>query len=440
MQNKLKSIVSSQKLQKEQLLTLSYIGRTKEPFGKKWLDSNLIKVVLGPRRAGKSVFSLMLLKDRPFMYFNFDDEVLSSAHGPLRRSSSEASIATDALMKELHAAYGGDVKTILFDEIQNLPSWELFVNRLHRSGYNLILTGSNAHLLSRELATHLTGRHMPIEMLPFDFNEFLRAKKFKIDAEYGSLPRERGELLNLMENYLLNGGFPEVVVNNLDPKDYLEVLFDALLFKDVVKRHKVKFSTQIGNLAAYLINNFASLYTTRKLLEALNLKSATTVEKYINYLEEAYLIFSLRRYSPKSLERIKSPRKVYAVDNGFVSAKAIQHSPDKGKLMENLVFTELVKHGVKPNREVFYYKTRNDREVDFVIKKGYQVVELMQVCYDLTDPDVEQREVKALIEAGQELNVSTLTILTWDEKRMVTKNNTTINFIPVWERFLDGHA
>lgn len=427
MQNKLKYIVSGQKLQKEQLLTLSYIGRTKEPFGKKWLDSNLIKVVLGPRRAGKSVFSLMLLKDRPFMYFNFDDEVLSSAGG----------IATDELMKELHAAYGGDVKTILFDEIQNLPSWELFANRLHRIGYNLVLTGSNAQLLSKELATHLTGRHMPIEMLPFDFNEFLLAKKFKIDAEYGSLPEQRGELLNLMENYLQSGGFPEVVVNNVDPKDYLDVLLDASLFKDVVKRHRVKFSTQIGNLAAHLINNFANLYTVRKLLKALNLRSATTIEKYINYLEEAYLIFSLRRYSPKSLERIKSPRKVYAVDNGFVSAKAIQHSPDKGKLMENLVFTELVKRGVKPNRELFYYKTRNDREVDFVVKKGTEVTELIQVCYESINSDVEQRETKALFEASGELKVKKLIVLTWDEKREVKKDGNVIQFKPLWEWLLD---
>ena len=296
-------------------------------------------------------------------------------------------------MKELHAAYG-PVKTILFDEIQNLPHWELFVNRLHRAGYNLVLTGSNAQLLSQELATHLTGRHMPIEILPFDFNEFLRAKKFQINPEYASLPQHRGELLNLMENYLQNGGFPEVAVNNVDPKDYLEVLLDSLLFKDVIKRHKVKFSTQIGNLAAHLVNNFAKLYTIRKLLEVLNLKSASTTEKYINYLEEAYLIFSLLRYSPKSMQRIKSPRKVYAVDNGFISAKAIQHSPDKGKLMENLVFTELVKRGAKPNRELFYYKTRNDREVDFVLKKGIEVMELIQVCYESISPDVEREKPK----------------------------------------------
>ena len=422
----LKDIVSNQKLQKERLLTLSYIGRAKEPFAKKWLDLNLIKIILGPRRAGKSVFSLMLLKDRPFMYFNFDDEVLSSAGG----------IATDELMKELHAAYG-QVKTVLFDEIQNLAGWELFVNRLHREGYNLVLTGSNAHLLSKELATHLTGRHVPIEILPFDFSEFLRAKKFQIDAEYSALPQQRGELLNLMENYLVNGGFPEVAVSNVDPKDYLEVLFDALVFKDVVKRHRVKFSTQVANLGGHLINNFANLYTIRKILEILNLKSASTIEKYIKYLEEAYLIFSLLRYSPKSIQRIKSPRKVYAVDNGFITAKAIQHSPDKGKLMENLVFTELVKRGVKPNRDLFYYKTRNDREIDFVVKNGIDVTELIQVCYESINSDVEQREVKALIEAGGELKVKKLTVLTWDEKRAVEKDGMTIYFRPLWEWLLE---
>lgn len=418
----LKDVVLKQKEEKEQLLLLPYIPRTNDEYGKKWLDSALIKVILGPRRAGKSVYSLMLLKDRPFMYFNFDDEVLASVGG----------IATDELMKELHAVYG-NIKNILFDEIQNLPAWELFVNRLHREGYNLVLTGSNAHLLSKELATALTGRHIPIEILPFDFKEFLRAKKYEIDSEYSSLPEKSGELLRLLEEFLLHGGFPEVVVSNLDSKDYLEVLFDSLLFKDVVKRHKVKFSSQIGNLGSHLINNFASLYTLRKLQNVLDLKSITTTEKYTKYLEEAYLIFSLLRYSPKSIQRIKSPKKVYIVDNGFISAKAIQHSPDKGKLMENLVFVELVKRGAKPNNELFYYKTRNDREVDFVIKDGITIKELIQVCYDVDNKDTKQREVDALIEAGKELKVTKLSVLTWNEKQTVEKNEMTIHFIPLWE-------
>ena len=421
----LKNIILNQKLEKEESLALQYIERTKDSFGRKWLDSNLIKVVLGPRRAGKSVFSLMLLKDRPFMYFNFDDEILVRAGG----------ISTDELMKELHAVYG-KVRTILFDEIQNLPNWELFVNRLHREGYNLVLTGSNARLLSMELATALTGRHMPIELLPFDFKEFLRAKNFQIDQEYGSLPQKRGELLKLLDEYLTDGGFPEVVLGNLDTKDYIEVLFDSVLFKDVVKRHRVKFSVQIGILGSHLINNFASLYSLRKLQGALNLKSVATTEKYTKYLEEAYLIFSLLRYSPKSVQRIKSPRKVYVVDNGFVKAKAIQHSPDKGRLLENLVFTEFVKRGIKPNRELFYYKTQNGREVDFIIKKGVEIVELVQVCYETANQETEQREIKALVEAGGELGINNLTILTWDEKKEVKKDNLTINFVPVWERFL----
>ena len=433
----LKDIVLKQKLKKEELLKSQYVDRTKEPFAKKWLSSDLIKVVLGPRRAGKSVFSLLLLRDHDFMYFDFDDEVLAA----------EGSIGTAELMKELHSAYG-DIKTILFDEIQNLPAWELFVNRLHREGYNLVLTGSNARLLSMELATHLTGRHMPIELLPFDFKEFLKGKKFEIDPEYKSLPEKHGQLLNLLDQYLSKGGFPEVVVSNLDPADYLEVLFDSLLFKDVVKRHRVKFSTQISTLGSHLVNNFASLYTLNKLMKTLNLKSVHTVAKYTSYLEEAYLIFSLSRYSPKSRQRINSPKKVYVVDNGFITAKAIQHSPDKGKLMENLVFTELVKRGVKPNRELFYYKTRNDREVDFVVKKGHLVTELIQVCYESINSDVEQRETKALSEASGELapldtklsngvKSPKLTVLTWDEKREVEKDNMTIRFRPLWEWLLE---
>ncbi|MFH0927973.1 MAG: DUF4143 domain-containing protein, partial [bacterium] len=161
-------------------------------------------------------------------------------------------------------------------------------------------------------------------------------------------------------------------------------------------------------------------------------------EKYIKYLEEAYLIFSLLRYSPKSVLRIKSPRKVYVVDNGFITAKAIRHSPDKGKLMENLVFTELVKHGAKPNMDLFYYKTRNDREVDFVVKSGAEVTELIQVCYESINPDVEKRETRALVEASGELKVEKLTVLTWDEKRDVIKDGMTIHFKPLWEWLLEG--
>ena len=421
----LKTIVSKQKTEKETLLSFPYIERARAEKGKKWLSSDLIKVVLGPRRAGKSVFSLMILKDQEFAYFNFDDPALVGEKLDLYE-----------LMDELHSVYG-DTKYVLFDEIQNLPGWELFANRLHRQGYNVVLTGSNANLLSMELATHLTGRHFPIEILPFDFNEFLRAKKFVVDRKFDSLPQKHGELLKLMEEYLMNGGFPEVVLKNQPPLGYLDVLFDAVLFKDVVKRHKVRFSEQIDQLGSYLISNISGQYSARRLANVLKFKSDVTLERYFSYLAEAYVIFSLSRYSAKAGVRLKSPKKVYVVDNGFVSAKAIQHSPDKGKLMENLVFTELVKRGVKPNKELFYYKTRNDREVDFVVKKGSEVSELIQVCYESVNPDVEQRETKALSEASGELNVRKLTVLTWDEKLEVEKDGMTIHFKPLWEWLLE---
>lgn len=418
----LKATFSKQKLDKERLLSLPYIERTKEKDAQKLVSSDLIKVILGPRRAGKSVFALRLLKDLPFAYFNFDDESLPS----------EGSIDLDAFMTELKFAYG-ETKYILFDEIQNLPKWELFVNRLHRAGYNVVLTGSNASLLSKELATHLTGRHIPIEILPFDFMEVLKAKQYEISTDKLSLPDEKVKLLGHMNQYMTNGGYPEIVTKEVDPRGYLDVLFDGVLFKDVVKRHKVRFSEQIDNLGSYLINNVSNQYSPKKLANVLGFKSQITLENYLVYLTEAYLVFRLKQHSTKVGMRLRSPKKTYAVDNGFITAKAVLHSPNNGKLMENLVFTELVKKGNQPNRELFYYKTRNDREVDFVLKKGYEVVELIQVAYESTNHDVEEREIKALIEAGEELDVTKLTVLTWNEKREVKKNDVTISFKPLWE-------
>jgi predicted AAA+ superfamily ATPase len=377
----LNSTVSKQKQDKERLLSLPYIERTKEKDAQKWLSSDLIKVILGPRRAGKSVFALMLLKEQSFAYFNFDDE---SLHG-------EEKIDLDELMTELTLSYG-ETTYILFDEIQNLPNWELFVNRLHRAGYNLILTGSNASLLSKELATHLTGRHIPIEILPFNFTEVLKAKHYEVTTEKLLLPEEKARLLGILSQYMISGGYPEVITKGVDPRGYLDVLFDAVLFKDVVKRHKVRFSEQIDSLGSYLINNVSGQYSPKKLANVLGFKSQVTLEKYLGYLAESYLIFPLSRYSTKFGMRLRSSKKTYVVDNGFVTAKAVQHSPNTGKLMENLVFTELVKKGNQPGRELFYYKTRNDREIDFVLKNGYQVVELIQVCYDIRNPDVEERE------------------------------------------------
>lgn len=407
------------KKEKELLLSKDYVLREKLSFAKKFLDTDLIKVITGPRRAGKSVFAILLLKGKNFAYLNFDDENLLSIKN------------TDEIVKGIFEVYS-EPEFIVFDEIQNLRNWELFVNKLQRRGYNLILTGSNARLLSRELATALTGRHIPIEILPFNFREFLKVKNFAWKEEF--LPEEKGKILNYLDIYLENGGFPEVAVKNLEAKTYLDTLFDAVLLKDVVKRYKVRFSQKIYDLALYLISNFSNEFSFTKLKNILDFRSVNTIQNYLRYLEEAYLVFPLNRFSFKKKEQIKTPKKVYLVDNGFILAKSFQFSENRGKLMENLVFSELLKRGYKPNETLFYYKTRNQKEIDFVLKEGEKIKSLIQVCYSIGFQT--KREISALIEGAQELACQGLNIITWDEEGEENIKNQKIKFIPLWKWLL----
>lgn len=416
----LKDILIQHKSERDRLLSKSYILREKLDFAKRFLDSDLIKVITGSRRAGKSVFSILLLKDRDFAYLNFDDESLLKIKN------------YDEIIKAIFEVYG-EVKIILFDEIQNLENWELFVNKLQRRGLNLILTGSNAQLLGKELATTLTGRYLPIEIFPFSFTEFLKADNFEIKQEELFLPEVKGRILSYLDSYLKNGGFPEVVVKKLDAKTYLETLFDAILLRDVVKRYKVRFSQKIYDLATYLVANFSSLFSFTKLKNTLGFRSTITVEKYIKYLEESYLIFSLNRFSFKVKEQIKTSRKIYLIDNGFILAKSFQFSQNFGRLMENLVFVEILRRGYSLNRDIFYYKASNGTEVDFVLRKGINIEKLIQVCYETENIEIRERELKGLTRAGEELNCDTLIVITWDYEKEEEFRGRKINFIPLWK-------
>jgi len=419
----IKDIVLQHKLEKERLLVKNYIPREQLSFVRRFLDSDLIKVISGPRRAGKSIFSLLLLQNKRFAYLNFDDESLLKV-----KDYSE-------IVKAIFEVYP-EAKFILFDEIQNLKNWELFVNKLQRRGANLILTGSNANLLSKELATRLTGRYLSIEIFPFCFREVLKANNFEIKKEELALPEIKGRMLNYLDSYLKNGGFPEVVVRDVDAKTYLETLFDAILLRDAVKRYKVKFSQKIYDLALYLVSNFSSEFTFTKLRNTLDFRSTNTVEKYLKYLEESYLVFSLNRFSFKMKEQIRSPRKIYLVDNGFILAKSFQFSQNFGKLMENLVFIEILRKGYKLNKDVFYYKAGNGSEVDFVLRKGIKIERLIQVCYGIDRQDVKGRELKGLVGAGEELNCSNLVIITWDEEGEEIFKGKKVKFLPLWKYLL----
>ena len=419
----IKNIILQQKTEKENFFLKKYIHREKLNYAKKFLKNNLIKIITGPRRAGKSTFAMLLLQDENFAYLNFDDELLKT-------------INTDEIIKGLFEIYKNP-KYILFDEIQNLKDWELFVNKLQRRDYNITITGSNANLLSTELASALTGRHIPIEILPFNFREFLKAKEFDTSEDIVELPEVKGKILNYLSEYLETGGFPEIVVNKLDVKAYLTTLFDSILLKDIIKRHNVKLSQNIYNLSYYLLSNCSCEYSFNKLKNILNARSVVTLQNYFQYLKEAYLVYSLNRFSFKVKEQIKAPSKLYLVDNGLIASKITSHSLNLGKAIENLTFVELLNRGKRPNLDLFYYKTRNQKEVDFVLRKEIKINQLIQVSYDLSNPYTEKREINSLLEASEELKCSNLSIITWDLEKKITISKRKLNFIPLWKWLLE---
>lgn len=419
----IKNIVYQHKLEKESLVSKKYIFREKLNSVKKFVESDLIKVITGPRRTGKSVAAFLLLKEKNFAYLNFDDENLLKVKN------------YDEIVKAIFEVYSEN-KYLFFDEIQNLKNWEIFVNKLQRRGYNLVLTGSNAKLLSKELGTVLTGRYIPIEIFPFSFKEFLSAKGLEIKKEEINVPEIQGRILNNLNEYIRIGGFPEVVVKDLEAKIYLETLSNSILFKDVVKRYNVRFSQKIYDLNNYLNNNFSSEFSFSKLKNILEFNSTVTLQNYLGYLEEAFLVFVLNRFSFKMKEQIKTPKKIYLIDSGFCSQVLQRLSQDFGKIMENLVFVEILRRGYKQDRDVFFYKTKNNKEIDFLLKKGIGIEQLIQVCYRIDEIKTKERECGALIEAGKDLNCSNLLIITWDKEIEEIIYGKKIKFIPLWKWLL----
>jgi predicted AAA+ superfamily ATPase len=377
----MKNIILGHKLERDELLRQKYIPRDGLQRAQESLKNNLIKVITGPRRAGKSVFALQMLKGIDFAYVNFDDERL------IRVSDY------DEIMKAILQIYG-ETHHLLFDEIQNLTNWELIVNRLHRRGLHIVITGSNSRLLSRELATHLTGRYTQFQILPFSFLEFLRARNFIID-ETISLKEKQGLLLNHLNDYLNKGGFPEIVTKNVDCASYSTTLFESILFKDIVKRYNVRYSKMLYDLGLYLITNHSNTFSYTRLKNALGFRSVHTVENYIEYLQEAFLVFNVERFSTKVREQLKSPKKTYAYDTGTIHAVKFKMSPDTGRLIENAVAVELLRRG----KEFYYYKTRDGKEVDFAIKEGLKIEQLIQVCYGVDHYETKKRELNALVRA-----------------------------------------
>ena len=360
-----------------------------------------------------------MLRDKNFAYLNFDNYSLLDAWD------------ANLVMRMLDDVYPG-YEYILLDEVQNLDGWDLWVSELYRLGKNLEITGSNARMLSSEMATVLTGKYLQLEMLPFSLEEFFDWNKLDLHCLN---PEDKTNSLVLADDYLRNGGYPEVVASRQLTRSYLDTLFDSIVWKDVAKRHNVRNVTDLNNLAIYLVSNFCNPVSANDLTTELGFSSVNTTRKYMDYLHEPFLFYYLSRYNNKLKLMKKAPRKVYVVDNGFVTSKAFSLSDNLGRLLENQVFIELVRRGYDVERTMFYYRSRNDKEVDFVLRKEAHIERLVQVCYDMSNPKTEKREVDSIVECAGELKCSNLVIVTDNDKRTIEKDGYKIDVVPITEFF-----
>ena len=411
----MKTIVLNQRKERDELLSRPYLTRRSNHDEDMLLNSHLIKLITGPRRVGKSTQALLMLRDKNFAYLNFDSQQLLDAWD------------ANLVMRMLDDVYPG-YDYLLLDEVQNLEGWDMWVSELYRIGKNLVITGSNAKMLSSEMATVLTGKYLQVEMLPFSLEEFFDWNKLEL---HNLKPEQDAECKVLTDDYMRNGGYPEVVASRQLVRSYLDTLFDSIVWKDVAKRHNVRNITDLNHLAMYLVSNFCNPLSANELSEELGFSSVNTTKKFMDYLHEPYLFYYMSRYNNKLKLMKKAPRKVYVVDNGFVAAKAFSLSENLGRLLENQVFIELIRQGYDTEKTMFYYRSRNDKEVDFVLRKETRVERLVQVCYDLSSPKTEKREVDSIVECAGELKCSNLTIVTKEDERTIEKEGYTINVLPI---------
>lgn len=411
----MKTIILNQRKERDELLSRPYLTRRSNQDTEMLLSSRLIKLITGPRRVGKSTQALLMLRNRNFAYLNFDSQQLLDAWD------------ADLVMRMLDDVYPG-YEYLLLDEVQNLDAWDLWVSELYRLGKNLVITGSNAKMLSSEMATALTGKYLKVEMLPFSLEEFFDWNKLDLSM---LSPEQQTDASALMDDYLRNGGYPEVVASRQLTRTYLDTLFDSIVWKDVAKRHSVRNVTDLNDLALYLVSNFCNPVSSNELTEELGFSSVNTTKKFMDYLHEPYLFYYLPRYNNKLKLMKKAPRKVYVVDNGFVAAKAFSLSDNLGRLLENQVFVELLRQGYDTDKTMFYYRSRNDKEVDFVLRKGTHIDQLVQVCYDMSSPKTEKREIDSLTECAAELKCSNLVVVTNNEERAIEKDGYRIDVVPV---------
>lgn len=369
------------------------------------IDDSFATLITGIRRCGKSTFlNQLLCKQKKGYYLNLEDPKLD---GFDLSDFSKIEIA----MKEIY----GEGGTYFFDEIQNIDKWEKFIRHLVDKKEKIVITGSNASLLSKELGTKLTGRHLQVEMFPFSYKEFLEIKG-------------ASQSIKSFEEYFQKGGFPEYVKKE-NPEILNELLLDVIM-KDIAARFGIKNVAILNKIGIFLISNVGKEFSYNSIKHMFEIKSVQSVINYITYFENSYLAFTIPRFSYSYKKQIANPKKAYSIDNGLSYNNSISFSKDRGKMLENMVFLALR----RDFKHIFYFKEKN--ECDFVVKQKEKIIMAIQVCLDINE-ETKDREINGLIGAMKEFNLKEGLILTYNQDDEFLLDGKTITVRPVWKWLLE---
>lgn len=384
-----------------------------------WVTTSEILIITGIRRCGKSVLLQQLrnkLSEQDF-FFNFDDERLASF-----------TVSDFQALQECFYELFGQQHTYYFDEIQNIPGWETFVRRLYNEGCKVIITGSNARMLSRELGTHLTGRYISVEIYPFSFVEYLKLiNVHPVQADFYTTAG-RSNLLVQFKNYIENGGFPKYLQTH-SPR-YLSSLYESIIFRDVMARNALTNEKEIKELVFYLASNATRRITYSSLGKIIGIRHAETVKNYLEYIQQTYMIFQLMKYSPSVKVQMLNPKKIYFIDNAIIGRIGFNATDNIGYKLENIVFLELKRRGY----DLFYHSDK--KECDFIVRQEAGITQAYQVTASVSDTKTRKREISGLQEAMSTYGLSEGYIITIDEKETIQVDEGVIHIVPAWEWML----
>ena len=389
------------------------------------LKSKLAQVVIGVPISSISTRSFNALGKAgvPYASANIDDTRLTEL----------GTEDLDNVLQTLYKIYG-KFDYLFLDEIQNIDGWPLFVNRLLRQRIHILITGSNAKLLSSELASHLTGRHHKIELFPFSFKDWCIMK----ELDYTRLTtKNRGLLSKAYEEYFHQGGFPELISGEENPKEYIGTLIDNIISQDIQKRYKIRNMDALKRLAHHVLNETPAIIVKDALQDIMGIKSERTLGNYLMYLNQTYLVSTINKYSSKSRERTRG-EKVYAIDVAFMDKRENAFSGENlGWRLETIVYLELLRRKAGTENDIYYFQGRN-AEADFVVCDGNKTLAVYQVSYDISNEKTRKREIKGCIAGAKATQCNNLFLITDHESETIQEDGYTIQVIPVWEWLCRG--